>query len=378
MFENYNYYRFEAAYQQYGIRASRCKEFLFKGDPLADATVAALSKLSCGKATKVLNQLLNEGSAAVPDAPEALRELFAQLETVPLWVDWERVDRGSQMVMQLSLLINPVLTLYSVPLMYASPAGTKPLVYTGNLVQRAPRRMGETSRFVRLTCQPGGLKRFSEGFKLNVKVRLMHAQVRRLLLSSGQWNTETLGIPVNQCHMAWTLLLLSMGVIQGLRQLGINFTQDEVESILLLWAYSGYISGVDSELLCMSETQAQRLMLLLGAQEGAPNEDSRNLVQSLRTLPLPGQLHEEAWFAELASTLSRSLLGDHLADALGIPPSAWTWSVPLIRPFLSMFSEAQRHIPEVADLAVDWGITTWETLENNLFAGPGEIKLPSR
>ncbi|AFY74222.1 hypothetical protein Syn7502_02214 [Synechococcus sp. PCC 7502] len=370
----HSYYRFDEAFQEYGLQATRCKEFLFKGDPLADEAVLALAKLSSGKAVRTLNSFLNEGSAAIPDAPDALKALFEQLETIPLWVDWERIEMGSQTIQRLSLLIAPVLSLYCLPLMYASPAGTKPLVFTGNFVERAPRRLAETSRFVRLTCQSGGLRRFSEGFKLNVKVRLMHAQVRRLLQSSGQWRREEMGIPVNQCHMAVTLILLSLGVVKGLRELGVIFTQAEVEGILHLWAYSGYISGVDSEFLCASETQAESLLQLLFAQEGFPNEDSRLLVQALRTMPLPKQLSGVPWFDDVALTLSRSLLGDHFADSLKIPTSEWTWVVPFIRPLLSVFSEAQRHVPGMADLATSVGTMTWETMESALTARPEPVK----
>ncbi|AFY62137.1 oxygenase MpaB family protein [Synechococcus sp. PCC 6312] len=374
MTSKHPYYRFDEALEEYGSQAIRCKEFLFRGDPLADEAVLALAKLSSGKAVRTLNSLLNDGRDSTPDAPDALKALFDQLESLPLWVDWERIEIGSQTIQRLSLLVAPVLSLYSLPLMYASPAGTKPLVFTGNFVDRAPRRLAETSRFVRLTCQSGGLRRFSEGFKLNVKVRLMHAQVRRLLQSSGQWHREEMGIPVNQCHMAVTLILLSLGVIKGLRDLGVIFTQTEVEGVLLLWAYSGYISGVDPEFLCTSETQAESLLQLLLTQEGFPNEDSRLLVQALRTMPLPTELAGAPWFDDVAATLSRSLLGDQFADSLEIPASEWTWVVPLMRPIFSIFSEAQRYVPGMANLATSVGTKTWETMESALTTRSEPIK----
>lgn len=35
----------------------------------------------------------------------------------------------------------------------------------------------------------GGLERYSDGFKSAVRVRMMHAQVRAMLLNSNKWNT---------------------------------------------------------------------------------------------------------------------------------------------------------------------------------------------
>jgi hypothetical protein len=113
-----------------------------------------------------------------------------QIDTVPPWVDWELLDRGGAVFLRSGGLGIAALSLAALPLSYASGVGNKPLVFTGHLLRRAPRRLAETARFTVATSQPGGLRRFAPGFKFTVKVRLMHAQVRRLLWGSGRWNPE--------------------------------------------------------------------------------------------------------------------------------------------------------------------------------------------
>jgi hypothetical protein len=173
-------FNFPEARQKFGERADKFARFLYQTDPLADALIAAFTELPAGKGYRMLQTALDQGIDAVADAPPALQRLFAQLDDVPFWVDWDQLDLGGAVFLRSGLLGVVVLMLRCLPLSYCSPSGNKPLVFSGRLTERAARRLGETGRFVIATCQPGALKRFSEGFKITVKVRLMHAQVRFL------------------------------------------------------------------------------------------------------------------------------------------------------------------------------------------------------
>ena len=68
--------------------------YLSATDPAADAVAAALAKLPAGRGRQMLDTALAQGIAAVPDAPPALVEFFAQIDAAPVWVDWKRIDRG--------------------------------------------------------------------------------------------------------------------------------------------------------------------------------------------------------------------------------------------------------------------------------------------
>jgi len=142
-----------------------------------------------------------------------------------------------------------VLSCYSLPISYRSPATAKVLAFSGRLTERALRRYLETARFVYETCAPGGLRRFAPGFATTVRVRLMHAQVRRLLIGSGRWSLADWGAPINQIYMGATINMFSSIVVEGLGKLGLPLPADDAEDLVALWRYSGWLSGV-TDALC--------------------------------------------------------------------------------------------------------------------------------
>ncbi len=366
------YFNFESARSRFGDRVDRYREFLYQRDPLADNTVTALAALPAGRGAKFLKTALDEGIEAVPDAPEALKALFAQVDRVPFWVNWERIDRGGFAFRRAAVPVLLMLALYSLPTMYSSPAGSKPLVATKQLVDRAGQRLGETSAFVRLTCSPGGLKRFGDGFKINLKVRLMHAQVRRLLLRSGRWD-EAWAMPINQAHMAGTLIAISAGVILKLQEIGFEFSPDEIDDMLHLWRYSGYLSGVEEELICSTLSDAQQLSEIILAIEGAPDEDSKALVQALREMrsPLPESV-DFPLTQEALRSLTRSLLGEEVANSLDIPKTDFPPVIPIANAVLGASSWVQLTVPGGRELFEYLGREFWGFAEGMTFKSASE------
>ena len=113
--------------------------------------VAAFALMPAGRGRRMLNTVLDHGIDAAPHTPPALRALFAQLDSIPFWVDWHELDTGGAAFLQSGVLGVLVIALNSLPVSYSSPAGNKALVSSGQLVQRAARRLGETGRYVYLT-----------------------------------------------------------------------------------------------------------------------------------------------------------------------------------------------------------------------------------
>src|SRR5262245_16754542 len=206
----------------HGSRMEEYASVFWRVDPLADAVMDEFARMPDGAWRTMLDTALAQGIDAVPDAPRALRELFAQLDHIPFWVDREQCDLGGATFLRCRLSF-AALAMLSLPVIYGWPAGNKPLALCGQLVHRASQRLKDTTRYVFAICQPGGLSRFSEGFAMTVRVRLIHAQVRRLLRQSGQWRMEQWGAPINQCHMAGTNLMFSVGVLEALTCLGYRF-----------------------------------------------------------------------------------------------------------------------------------------------------------
>jgi len=339
----------------------------------------------------MLDRCLREGVAEVPEAPAALVRLFEQLDHVPVWVDWDRIDRAGSLLFRTVVAGGIVLGARSLALGYRSPGGNKPLVFSGRLSgedQRMRRRLGETGRFVVEVCRQGGMRRHATGFASTVRVRWMHAHVRRLIRTSGRWHATQWGEPINQHDMAATTLLFSLAFVDGVRAFGFHVTPDELDDYLHLWRYNGYVMGVEPELLAAGETEARRIADCIEATQAAPDEDSRTLVRALIEVPLLSATNAtERRAAErrilIAHALVRGLLGDRMADELDLPvTSRVLW--PTVRTAVSAMELGGRRIPGYRDRMVQAGQRYWMKVAaseraTELFAPPTELYgLPNR
>src|SRR5260221_29855 len=277
-----------------------------------------------GSGMRMVDRAVAEGIDAVKNAPGPLKDFFAEVDRVPAWVDARAIERGGELLFR-SGWFGGVALGVSLIYGYASPGGNKPLVFSGRLAEQAPRRLAETSRFVQATCDRGGLHRGSEGFAITVEVRLVHAQVRRMILASGRWDEDAWGLPVNQHDMAGTSSLFSYEPIDTLRALGFVFDEEEVHLFMHLWRYSGYLIGVDPHIAPTSEQDARRLKDIIRATEGDPDDDGRSLTAALfRAGPRSqGKSETERRRGETASQIGeglvRSIMGDDLSDKLEVP-----------------------------------------------------------
>jgi len=335
----------DAARREFGEAADRLAAALSRTDPAAEAVVAAFGRLAPGRGKEMLDQALAHGIETVEDAPDALVELFERLDRVPPWVDWDAMQRGAAMYLRHGPLGAGVIGCFSAPIMYSSPAGNKPLIFSSRLVQKAPRRMTETAHFVLETSRPGGLRRFADGFRITVKVRLMHAQVRRLLARSERWKWEQWGAPLNQADLAGTNLALSALIVEGLERLGFHITAEERDGFVQLWRYVGYLLGIEAELLCATYAEAARMQRLIDLTQQGPDDDARALIDALRNATLPPPLHIINKARGPYAAVCRYMLGDQRADALGYPRTAWRHAIPLLRAGVWALDSARRLTP---------------------------------
>jgi hypothetical protein len=267
---------------------------------------------------------------------------------------------------------------------YASPAGNKPLVFSGRLQEQAARRLNETSRFVQAVCRPGGMRRAGDGFHITVKVRVMHAEVRRMILRSGRWDEARWGAPINQHDMSATTLLFSLAVVEGLRTLGLEIERDELERYLQLWRYVGWVMGCDRELTPASELSARQLTELIKATQGPPDDDSRALTRALFASPFagartPAELRRARMHSELGQGLVRGLLGDAMADALGVAVTPWRHTAAVVRRLATPAERVRRHVPAAHRAAVEAGLRYWDRIvEVGLAGKPAEFRAPEK
>lgn len=353
------------ARREFGDLFDRLMPWLMKTDPLADDAIRELSKHPA--LWRVLDQGLKDGTNAIADAPEAIKALVEQSTSVPVWVDWQRINRAGQLMFRSGPVGGMVLGARSLILGYASPAGNKPLVLTGRLKTDATHRLAETSRFVKEVCMPGGMEPGGEGHRLTMHVRLMHARVRMMLDASGRWADDAWGRPINQHDMLATSLLFGQTWLDGVRQVGLRVTDQEAADWLHLWRWISEVLGVAPELLPTDESTGRQLTALIERTQEAPDEDSRRLVRSL--LDAEEVDDRLKHFGYAACTV---LVGRERAKALGVPQT------PIVPFFLatgqlvSAAAGVAQSIRPLRERMVELGQRYWELRISQLLAGRGE------
>ena len=314
------------------------KHAMQAGDPLADGVVALYRSLPGGQGRRLLEQALEQGVESLDNPPQPLRDLFAQLDDEPIWLDRDKLN----LACDVSRRVGPAgeLVLRNLSLMggYLGAAAAKPLVFTGQLDRKTSRRLVETGKFWMDVTTRGGLERYSDGFQSAVRVRLMHAQVRAMLLDSGKWQASW-GHPLNQWDSMATILEFSSIFLTGLRSLGFIFSKKEREAVIHLWRYVGYLLGVEERLLPADEADSMRALYQVIATICDPDDDTRALGQALANAPLldAGEAPWQQWLARQERILrigyTRYILGDQAGDDLGLPDTlakyVWPAQVPL-------------------------------------------------
>jgi hypothetical protein len=374
--------RLDQARSRFGDQVDRLGAFFWVGDPLADQAAAALAPLPRATREALLASALGKDAGASKDSPEPIRALFASLDHVPYWLEAPRAARGGRAFLGTGLVGGFVLAFASLVLGYCSPAGNKPLALSGRLRENAPRRLAETSRFVQAVSLPGGMDRFGDGFAIAARVRLMHAQVRRMCETSPQWDRAAWGTPINQVDMAGTVLLFSLIVIDGLAKLGFPLRPGEAEDLLHLWRRVGSVLGVEDELLPTSERDARRLWELIASTQEGPDADARSLAAALieggvLRAKSAEERREAARRAAIGYGLSRYLVGRDVADALGYPPSTWGIALPMLSATLRTTLGAARRVPPVEAWLASVGERRWnEVVAAGLGATPATFPIP--
>ena len=369
---------------RFGDRVDRVGRHLMRGDDLADAVVDAIEAMPKGEGWRTFEEGVRGGARAVPNAPRPMRELLEQAAHVPAWLDWDACDRGGALLMRAGPLGGAVLGTRSLVLGYASPGGNKPLVFSGRLKQQAKRRLDETARFVQAVSRPGGMRPFADGWQITLKVRLIHAQVRRMILKTGRWSSEAWGLPVNQHDMAGTTLLFSCAIIDGLRKLGMRIAPEEAERYVHLWRWVGRVIGVDDDVLPACEAEGMRLADLITLTMGEPDDDSRDLTRALFEAAYDGcstkaQMRQAERNVMFGRLVCRALIGDELADKLQVPRTTLRHAIPMMKRFVRMTERVTRAVPFGERGAVAVGTFYWDrVVEFGLQNATYDFALPTR
>jgi hypothetical protein len=344
------YHNHEQAEERFGALARDYADALSAADELGDAALEALDALG-ERGRLVLERALTAGIDAAPDAPAELRTLFAELASPPFEVDLARIDRGARALGRCGVPYG-VATKQSLYWGYFSGSAVKPLAWTGELRQpeAALRRLTETATWTLAVVRPGQLNRDAAAWHATVRVRLVHARVRRALRASGRWDEAAWGAPINQADTAMTVLEFCHLPLRMLRLLGIGFSEEELDGVYALWRYVGHLIGVPANLNPDGAEESERLLRLIELTRDPPDEDSIALVAAtIGSTHVGATRRFERLSASLLEAMERELAWHHLPDShlerLQFPASRSRRTAPSLRAAIHIGETLRRAVP---------------------------------
>jgi hypothetical protein len=311
--------RADEALARHGDFARRWLDGMWRADPLADAVVGDGGAL-------LMRRALAAGIEAVEEPPAPLVELFAEVDAPPAWLDRDRCDRAALHLVRHTREYGLVLGAASLVAGAQNGVAGKPLGFTGRYAKNAGARSVEVGFWLSEVTEPGGLERHGLGFERTVRVRMIHAHVRSHLLAGPRWNLEAWGMPIAQPYMAFTLAEFCSIALRAMRQMGVRYTDPELEDIYHLWRYVGHLVGVEEPLLPRGAADYSRIEELYALTSPGPDRGDQAFVAALADFQATemGRALPRRWKPlGLIQGLQRAFVGEAVADQLAIPDRRW-------------------------------------------------------
>ena len=292
------------------------------GDPEADSVMNELSEIPPREAHRFIEAGMERDQDILKDAPPVIVEFFENLERPPDWYDPSSFVPGIRMFHRNSRVVL-VGFVGGVLVEGFTTNISKSFFITGRLRDQGVRRLKQNNRHMLESFIPGGLDRDGDGLKLSVRVRLIHAQIRRLLIESADWDHDAWGLPLSAAHMGYSITAFSARLLKHMKGLGAVFDEEERSSFMAVWRYIGYLMGIPETILFKKEEDALRVFRIGGMCEPPISLESIAMSNALiASAPyVAGVPDHEARIrlTNYAYKVSRALIGNALADELRYP-----------------------------------------------------------
>ncbi len=293
----------------------------YVGDPEGDALMAELSEYDHAEVREFLRAGMDRDQSALSRGPDEVRAFFESIVPPP-WYDPSEFAAGIRMFHRNSKVILAAFV-GGVLIEGFTTNISKSFFITGRVRDQGVRRLQQNNRHLVESFIPGGLDRDSDGWKLSVRLRLIHAQVRRLLGESDEWDEDAWGLPISAAHLGYALTAFSARLLKHMKRLGANYTDEESASFMAVWRYVGYLMGIPETILFRDEEEALQLFKIGGMCEPEPSVESISMANSLvNSAPLLAEMTDpeiRQKFASYIYGVSRAVIGSELADQLKYP-----------------------------------------------------------
>ena len=303
--------------------ADRYVEYTMIDDPPADEAIGSLAGMDQREVHRLINAAMEQQEDALRAAPAPFREFFEQISDPPPWFNGDSVYPGRRLFHNYSDLFIPAF--FVVTLQNAATLISKAFYATGRVLSgQAPRRIRQNTRHFIEIMLPQALERQSEGWKLSVRIRLVHAQVRQLIRESGQWDESVYGVPLSSAHMAFASANFSATMLLQAKRMGARMNAAERDAFMQIWRYASVLIGTPEDLLFEGDYDATAELYQVGRLcEPPPSPESvaiaNALVQALPDIAGMTDSREGQTFVKYTYGVSRALLGRELADQLEFP-----------------------------------------------------------
>ena len=296
--------------------------FLHVTDPEPEALITKiLSESSKLEAKTLFSRLIAQVDLPVSEFPEYAQTFFTETRQLPDWADPERILRGQQVFVDHGPYMLLILFYKSLPTLYLVETGAAVLVHTSRLTNTSEkraifsRRIAESGQFLIDVMTPQSLQPGGKGIETTQRVRIIHASIRNFLPKERY--EDVYGVkPINQLHMAITLMTFSLSMIDGLKKLGINLSKQQEEDFLHAWKVVGYIQGIQEELIPDNVAEGRALL-----EKILEMEEGKSEAGILLTEALVGFAEDALKGKALDATPSimiRTMIGNRRAELLGV------------------------------------------------------------
>ncbi|MFY0644623.1 MAG: DUF2236 domain-containing protein [Bacteroidia bacterium] len=252
----------KARKEQFSWKGINLNELREQMDDPADSAVLSLYNSSSMSNLRSLLEGMAKNDSAVPAVlPEVMRS-FVTSELA-----FEFSDEDIRMFKQASEVWKKygpdfclILFFRSLPYTYMAEKPANVLRITKLLISQPERRIIETAQFIFDVMDGHWWEPDKQGILIALKVRLMHAAMRHLILEDkdNPWD-HTWGKPISQEDLVATNQTFSLEIIKGLPVLGHELSRSDQEAWFHTWKRIGKIMGVKDELICSNMDEAWSL-----------------------------------------------------------------------------------------------------------------------
>lgn len=345
---------------------------LYGGDPVAEKFVAEVffGEIGHKRGREMLTTALAEGIDAVPDAPASMRELFADFEAVPEWVDSDRVEAGAAIWRRWGTMLFSVAGVITLEIYTESGVATPLSLSGGYAGDNALRRFLESARFWIDVSSPGDLfTPGSAGRTTAMLVRIMHVATRKRVGEHPEWDAEKWGLPISQTYMMLTQIGGSVAPALSLWLIGYQTSAREMRDLVHFNRYMGHLLGVKPRWMPETVRECLQVLALATAARSYDSGDhGKELIESFPAAfaPREGQSRLQRLRAAYNYRIISAYCAVWMAPATRKPydlPKAFPWVlILLVRYPLITAVELLRRLPGLKQLheaVMVWHRRSW-------------------